>query len=69
MKLAVAWGLLVPLVLRLLPFPLLIQKFCNLLWHRYWLTIVENNDRVVHSCPFRSLRKGTHPRCRYSAKY
>lgn len=45
------------------------QKFRDLLWHRYWLPIVENNDRVVHSCPFRSPRKGTHPRCRYSAKY
>ena len=29
---------------------------------------IQFNDVVVHLCPFRFRRKGTHPRCRYSAK-
>ena len=56
------------LVLRLLPLPILLKEVHDLLWHRYLLTVIDNNDVVVHLCPFRFQRKGTHPRCRYSAK-
>ena len=56
------------LLLRLFPFSILLEEVCDLLWHRYLLTIVDDNDVVVHLCPFRFRRKGTHPRCRYSAK-
>ena len=56
------------LLLRLFPFSILLKEVCDLLWHRYLLTIVDDNDVVVHLCPFRFRRKGTHPRCRYSAK-
>ena len=55
-------------LLRLFPFSILLKEVCDLLWHRYLLTIVDDNDVVVHLCPFRFRRKGTHPRCRYSAK-
>ncbi len=47
---------------------ILLQEFRDLLWHRYSLTVIEN-DCVVHACPFRFLWKGTHLRCRHSAKY
>ena len=56
------------LLLRLFPFSILLKEVCDLLWHRYLLTIVDDNDVVVHLCPFRFRRKGTHPRCRNSAK-
>ena len=56
------------LLLRLFPFSILLKEVCDLLWHRYLLTVVDDDNVVVHLCPFRFRRKGTHPRCRYSAK-
>ena len=40
------------LLLRLFPFSILLKEVCDLLWHRYLLTIVDDNDVVVHFVSF-----------------
>ena len=48
-------------VLRLLPFPILLKEVRDLLWHRYLLTIVDDNDRVVHFVSFPLSTEGYTP--------
>ena len=40
------------LFLRPFPFSILLKEVCDLLWHRYLLTIVDDNDVVVHFVSF-----------------
>ena len=49
------------LVLRLLPFSILLKEVRDLLWHRYLLTIVDDNDRVVYFVSFPLSMEGYTP--------
>ena len=48
-------------VLRLLPFPILLKEVRDLLWYRYLLTIVNDNDRVVYFVSFPLSTEGYTP--------
>ena len=49
------------LFLRPFPFSILLKEVCDLLWHRYLLTIVDDNDRVVHFVSFPLSTEGYTP--------
>ena len=49
------------LVLRLFPFSILLKEVCDLLWHRYLHTVIDNNDIVVHFVPFPLSTEGYTP--------
>ena len=49
------------LVLRLLPVPILLKEVRDLLWYRYLLTIVNDNDRVVYFVSFPLSTEGYTP--------
>ena len=49
------------LLLRLFPFSILLKEVCDLLWHRYLLTIVDDNDVVVHFVSFPLSTEGYTP--------